>query len=108
MRFVPTSPPTTIPPEGDQPGALRPVRPTQRVQPRMRVPLVFPRFARKVEPVTEQAESVPVDRRGSVNRRKWCRRTRHNDYLLNTRSGEDRRKKIRRRGETAATLDEEV
>jgi hypothetical protein len=106
MRFVPSTPPIAAPTEAEQPRPLRAVRPVRKVEPREIVPLVFPRFSRKNE--VEQPEAAPAEKRNGLDRRKWCRRTKRERYLLNTRSGEERRKKIRRRGEAAATLDEEV
>lgn len=106
MRFVPTIPPVTVPAEAEQPKPVRSVRPAHRVEPREIVPLVFPRFARKNEP--EQDEAAPAERRGGLNRRKWCRRMKRVRYPLNTRSGVERRKEARRRNDPAVTMDEEV
>lgn len=106
MRFVPTIPPVTTPAEAEQPQPARAVRPVRKIEPRDLVPLVFPRSARNKEP--EPAEAAPAEKRGGLDRRKWCRRLQRVRYLLNTRSGEDRRKGMRRGGEAAATLDEKI
>lgn len=108
MRFVPSTPPITAPAEGEQPRPLRAVRPVRRVEPRMRVPLVFQRFTRKAEPAMAEAGAVPVERRKGTDRRKWCRRLKRVRYLLNTRCDVERRKEARRRKDPAVTLDEEV
>lgn len=108
MRFAPTIPPVTAPAEEEQPRPLRAVRPVRRVEPRMRVPLVFQRFARKAEPALAETGAVPIERRRGPDRRKWCRRLKRVRYLLNTRCGVERRKEARRGREPAATLDEEV
>lgn len=106
MRFVPSTPPIAAPTEAEQPRPLRAVRPVRKVESRDLVPLVFPRFGRKNE--VEQPEAAPAEKRGGLDRRKWCRRLKRVRYLLNTRSGEDRRKGMRRGGEAAATLDEKI
>ncbi|MDD5242268.1 MAG: hypothetical protein PHG47_11205 [Sulfuricella sp.] len=109
MRFVPSLPPVTAPVEEEKPRAIRAIRPVRRVEARMRVPVVVQNFRRKVRPEEETAgEPVAQEKRTAVDRRKWCRRLLHGSSVLDTRSGEDRRKKRGRSGDIATTLDEKA
>lgn len=112
MRFVPSVPPADFPAGEDEPRPVRAVGPVRRVEARMRVPQVFPRFRRKVRPVEESVEpvveSVVQETRTIADRRKWCRRLLHTHPVLDTRSGEERRKRSGRSKDIATTLDEKV
>lgn len=109
MRFVPSPPPPVAPVESEEPQPLKAVRPVRRVEPRTRVPQVIQRFRRKEKPVEAAGGAASFrEKRLGEDRRKWCRRLQRDNPLLNTRCGEERRKKIRRSGDVATTLDEEA
>ncbi|HUW49589.1 MAG TPA: hypothetical protein VMV75_01090 [Sulfuricella sp.] len=105
MRFVPSLPPVASPAKEEEPRPVRAARPVQRVEARMRVPLVVQHFRRKVRP---DEEPVVQEKRTVADRRKWCRRLPHGHPVLDTRNGEERRKKRGRSSDIATTLDEKV
>lgn len=109
MRFVPSVPPVVAPIGEEEPRPVRAIRSVRRVEAHMRVPQVIPRFRRKVRPANELAgEPVAQEMRTVADRRKWCRRLLHGHPVLDTRSGEERRKRSGRSKDIATTLDEKV
>jgi hypothetical protein len=110
MRFVPSLPPLPSVKEEEGPHPLRAVGPVRRVEPRTRVPRVIQRFKRKAKKSGEADEAAALhpEQRSQRDRREFCRRLqRSNQPFLDTRSGVERRKKQRRSGDVATTLDEE-
>jgi hypothetical protein len=51
---------------------------------------------------------VRLEQRTTSDRREWCRRLQHGHPFLDTRSGVERRKEVRRMKDPAVTLDEEA
>ncbi|MCL4470028.1 MAG: hypothetical protein ACYC05_11885 [Sulfuricella sp.] len=109
MRFVPSSLPPLPPEKEEGPRPLRAARPVKRVEPRTRVPQVIQPFGRRVHPGEAPAgsEAFVEERRSGLDRRRSCRRLLRESPVLDTR-GEERRKAVRRRGEIATTVDEEI
>lgn len=111
MRFVPSLPPLPSVKEEEEPRPLRAVRPVRPVEPRTRVPRVIQRFKRNARKSGEAANEMAArhpEQRSQRDRREFCRRLqRSNQPFLDTRSGVERRKKQRRSGDVATTLDEE-
>ena len=109
MRFVPSSLPPLPPVEEEGPRPLRAVRPVQRVEPHTRMPQVIQPFSRRLNPGEEPAasEAAVEEKRSGLDRRRSCRRLLRESAVLDTR-GEKRRKAVRRHGEIATTVDEEI
>ena len=109
MRFVPSVPPVVAPVGEEEPRPVRASRPVRRVEAHMRIPLVIPRFRRKVRPEEVlSGEAVMQEKRTVADRRKWCRRLLHGHPVLDTRDGEERRKRSGRRNDIVTTLDEKA
>lgn len=109
MRFVPSSLPPLPPAEEEGPRPLRAARAVKRVEPRTRMPQVIQPFNRRVYPgeAPASSEAAVEERRSGFDRRRSCRRLLRESPVLDTR-GEKRRKTVRRRGEIATTVDEEI
>jgi len=109
MRYVPSLPPLPSVKEEEAPRPLRAVRPVRPVEPRTRVPQVIQNFRRKLNPgeAPTGSEAAAEEKRSGFDRRRSCRRLLRESAVLDTR-GEKRRKAVRRRGEIATTVDEEI
>jgi hypothetical protein len=110
MRYVPSLPPIPGVEETPKPKAVDAVRPVKRVTPRTRPPLIVQHFHTPLASAgeAEQPQAPPLERRSGEERRKVCRRTERGRTLGDTRSGKDRRRRGRRRGDVATSIDEEV
>jgi hypothetical protein len=110
MRYVPSLPPIPSPVEGEEHGPVLAIRPVRPVAPRTRVPRVIQYFKRGTlfGKAVGGAVSSRQEKREVETRRKWCRRLAHGQFLLDTRSSEDRRRNKRRVGDPSDEVDEDI
>lgn len=108
MRYAPSLPPLVEVPES---GTLKQAQHAQPVRPvRERL---FPAHVAEHYPHRESAEVPPAlaeteEKRNGKERRQYCRRIASAEPLLETRSEFERRKRNRRRGDLATSVDEKA
>ncbi len=109
MRYAPSLPPL---PEVSESGALKELQHAQPARPVKE--RLFPAHIVEHYPPRETAGEAPAavqeteEKRKGEERRQYCRRTLSVEPLLETRSDIERRKRNRRRGDLATSVDEEV
>lgn len=108
MRYVPSLPPLAGVPESGAVKELQHAQPVRPVRERL-----FPAHIAERYPPRESTENPATalatgDKRDGKERRQLCRRIASVEPLLETRSDIERRKRNRRRGDLATSVDEEV
>ena len=108
MRYVPSLPPLAGVPESGAVKELQHAQPVRPVRERL-----FPARIAEHYPPHESAEEPAAapetgEKREGEERRQYCRRIVPAEPLLETRSEFERRKRNRRRGDLATSVDEEV
>lgn len=107
MRFAPSLPPPVEIPDAVEIKELRHAQAVRPVRERL-----FPAHIAEHYPHQETATEAPTlpaeEKRSDEERRLFCRRIAPAEPILETRSSFERRKKNRRQGDTATSVDEEV
>lgn len=107
MRYAPSLPPLAEVPDAVEIRELSHIQAVRPVRERLFPAHIAEHYPHR-EAATEQPASLEEEKRSDEERRLFCRRIAPAEPLLETRSSIERRRKNRRQGDTATSVDEEV
>lgn len=107
MRYAPSLPPLAEIPDTAEIRELQHAQAVRVVRERLFPAHIVENYPRR-ESAIEEAAPQKEEKRSDKERRLYCRRIAPAEPLMETRSSVGRRRKNRRRGDTATSVDEEV